>query len=89
MTLLLGCTICYGDPASPLSKGAIAGVLVLGVAIFCVAATFGGLFLFWMRRARALEAKLALASVPSTVATETPSPLPRVAPLEPPSLTLH
>lgn len=54
--LVLGCTVCYGDPASPLSKGAIAGVLVLLVAIGSLLVGFAGLFLFWIRRARALDA---------------------------------
>ena len=53
--LLLGCTVCYGDPASPLAQGAAAGVLVLAAIIVAVLGGFGGLFLFWMRRARALE----------------------------------
>lgn len=77
--LLLGCTVCYGDPASPLSKGAVAGVLVLGVAIGGVLATFAGLFLFWMKRARALDAAIPVAA----------DPLPNGSHLEPTSVTLH
>lgn len=59
--ITLACTVCYGDPGSPLTEGAKAGVIVLGVAILCVLLAFGGLFLFWMRRAKALERELAAA----------------------------
>lgn len=55
MDLLLGCTVCYGDPASPLSKGAVAGVIVLGTAIVGMLVAFASVFVFWLRRARALE----------------------------------
>lgn len=58
MITTLACTVCYGDPASPLTKGAQAGVIVLGIAILGVLLAFGGLFVFWMRRARALEREL-------------------------------
>lgn len=53
---LLACSVCYGDPASPLSKGAAAGVIVLGLAIVGVLGSFIGLFLYWGKRARALQA---------------------------------
>ena len=87
--LLLGCTVCYGDPASPLTKGAAAGVLVLGIAIALVAAMFGGLFLFWMKRARALEAQLAMSRTPATAVLPPGEPLRASPPSEPPTLTLH
>jgi len=87
--LLLGCTVCYGDPASPLTKGAAAGVLVLGIAIALVAATFGGLFLFWMKRARALEAQLAMSPTTATAVLPPGEPLRSSPPSEPPTLTLH
>lgn len=86
---LLACTVCYGDPTAPISQGAVAGVLVMGGVIAGVAATFGGLFLFWMRRARELEAQLAMSRTPSTSIAPPAAPLPRTAPSEPPSLTLH
>lgn len=58
MITTLACTVCYGDPGSPLTKGAQAGVIVLGVAILCVLLAFAGLFVFWMRRAKALAREL-------------------------------
>ena len=87
--LLLGCAVCYGDPESPLTKGAAMGVIVLGIAIAGVAAAFGGLFLFWMKRARALEAALAASRTPATAILPPSDPLPRTSPAESPSLTLH
>lgn len=70
--LLLGCTVCYGDPASPLSKGAAMGVIVLGVAIAGVLAAFSGLFLYWMKRARRVEAQLEAAR--NGLSTTVPAP---------------
>ena len=63
--LLLGCTVCYGDPGSPLSKGAVAGVVVLGIAILGMLVAFASLFVFWMRRARALERAAARPAAPA------------------------
>ena len=88
MSLLFACTVCYGDPASPLSKGAVAGVLVLGVAIGGVLATFAGLFWFWSKRARALDAAT-LSPTPATAILPPADPLPKGSPREPASLTLH
>lgn len=64
-SFLLGCTVCYGDPASPLSKGAVAGVVVLGAAIVGMLIGFAALFLYWMRRARALERASAKPGAPA------------------------
>lgn len=63
MRLVLGCAACYGDPSSPMSKGAIFGVIVLGLLIVSVLAGFGWLFLYWRRRAIALDAQLHAATV--------------------------
>lgn len=91
MKLLLGCTVCYGDPASPLSKGAAMGVIVLGVAIVGVLVAFSSLFLYWMKRARALEAKLEAAR--NGLSTTVPAPdgaIPlSAAPSSASPLTLH
>lgn len=57
--IVLACAACNGDPDSPLTKGAFWGILVLIGIIVGVMGGFGSLFLFWMRRAKALEAKLA------------------------------
>lgn len=89
--LLLGCTVCYGDPASPLSKGAAMGVIVLGTAILGVLVSFSALFLYWMKRARALQAQLDAAQ--NGLSTTMPAP-DRTTPLSsapssPSPLTLH
>ncbi|MBI1909181.1 MAG: hypothetical protein HYS22_03335 [Deltaproteobacteria bacterium] len=47
------CTVCLGDPDSPLSKGAKMGVLVLvGVVLFVLGGISGVAFSWW-RRSRA------------------------------------
>ena len=56
---LLACAACAADPDSPMTKAAFWGVLVLLGVIVPVMGGFGGLFLFWMRRARRLERELA------------------------------
>lgn len=49
------CSVCFGDPGSPMSKGAMAGVaFLLGVVLFVLAgiAVTG---VTWARRARKME----------------------------------
>lgn len=45
------CTICYGEPGNPLTEGVSAGVLVLLGVIVAVLAWFGGMIIFFARRA--------------------------------------
>jgi hypothetical protein len=51
---VIACSVCYGDPASPLTKGVEAGVLVLLAVVGGVLLLLGSLLLFWMRRAAIL-----------------------------------
>ena len=51
----MACSVCYGDPNSPLSHGAQAGMLVLLGVIGVVLTGLASLLLFWMRRAANLE----------------------------------
>ena len=46
------CAVCFGDPASPLTKGADAGVMFLLGVVMVVLAMFASVFLYWMKRAR-------------------------------------
>ncbi len=49
------CSVCLGDPQSPLSHGAAAGVMVLvGVTAFVLMGMVGTGF-FWMYRSRKLS----------------------------------
>jgi len=51
----LACSVCYGDPNSPLSQGAQAGVLVLLGVVGAVLTGLAALLIFWMRRAADLR----------------------------------
>ncbi len=52
----IACSVCYGDPNSPMTKGVEAGVLVLLGCIGGVLLLLASLLLFWVRRAANLEA---------------------------------
>lgn len=51
----IACSVCYGDPNSPITKGVEAGVLVLLGVVVGVLTLLASLLLFWMRRAAILE----------------------------------
>jgi hypothetical protein len=54
------CSVCFGDPNSPMTHGAIAGVAVL---LGIVVGVMGGILavaVFWNRRARLLRVQAAL-----------------------------
>ena len=50
----LACAVCFGDPNSPMSKGARMGVLSLGIFIGAVLFGILAVALTWARRARSL-----------------------------------
>lgn len=52
------CSVCYNDPDSPLTKGAITGVLVLFGVIVTVLGLILTLALSWIKRARTLSTHL-------------------------------
>ena len=47
----LACSVCYGDPNSPLTKGVEAGVLVLLGFVGGILLLLASLLVFWTRRA--------------------------------------
>jgi len=51
------CSVCFGDPNSPMSLGAKAGVAVLLGIVFAVLSGILGITIYWIRRARMLESK--------------------------------
>ncbi len=51
----LACSVCAGDPSSPLNQGLQAGMLVLLGVIGVVLMGLASLLLFWMRRAANLN----------------------------------
>jgi len=52
---VMACSVCYGDPNSPMTKGVEAGVLVLLGVVGTVLLLLASLLLFWMRRAASLD----------------------------------
>ena len=55
---ILACAVCFGDPNSFMNQGARAGILILLGVIGTVLAFIVGVALFWIRRARLLQAGL-------------------------------
>ena len=53
----VACSVCFGDPDSPMAKGAVMGVLVLGGFIGFVLLGIAGTGLFWIHRSRKLARK--------------------------------
>jgi hypothetical protein len=49
------CAVCFGDPSSPLTLGAKAGVFFLLGVVVLVLAAIVGVGIFWARRAKLLE----------------------------------
>ena len=50
----LGCAVCFGEPGSPMVKGAMAGVFVLVGFISFVLIGVAGTGMFWVHRSRRL-----------------------------------
>ncbi len=59
-TLLLGpdyavaCPVCFGDPDSDMARGAVWGILVLGIVVYGVLMGMVGIGVTWFIRARKL-----------------------------------
>ena len=51
----MACSVCYGDPNSPMTHGVQAGVLVLLGVVGVVLMLLASMLLFWMSRAAKLE----------------------------------
>ena len=52
------CSVCFGDPESPMMKGAAAGVYVMVGVISFVLMAIAGTACFWLVRSRRLAAGL-------------------------------
>lgn len=50
--LFFSCSVCFGDPHSSLSKGAVAGALCLLVTVGLVLSVIGAVAFNWARRAK-------------------------------------
>ena len=48
----LACAVCFGDPDSPLTKGALMGVYVLVGVVGFVLAGIAATGVFWIQRSR-------------------------------------
>ena len=55
------CAVCFGSPDSALTQGAKAGILILLGVVGAVLAWVVGVTLYWVRRARRLQAEAAMA----------------------------
>lgn len=44
------CAVCFGDPQSPMAKGAVMGVLTLGAIIGSVLVFIAGTGVYWLHR---------------------------------------
>lgn len=53
------CAVCFGDPTSPLTRGAAAGVIFLGIMVYLVLMGMAGIAFMWYLRARKLAAQAA------------------------------
>ncbi len=49
------CSVCYGDPNSPMTKGAMWGVIVLGIIVYGVLFSVAFIGATWIIRARKLQ----------------------------------
>jgi hypothetical protein len=54
------CSVCYGDPESPITKGMNAGIWFLLGITGCVLAAFGGFIVYLARRARLFTREIAV-----------------------------
>lgn len=57
---LFACAVCFGDPKSPLTHAALAGVLFMMAMILGVLGSIAGVTFFWIRRARLLQVQSAI-----------------------------
>ncbi|MEK6675264.1 MAG: hypothetical protein AABZ47_06365 [Planctomycetota bacterium] len=55
---ILACAVCFGDPDSPMTKGAAAGILVLGGFISSVLLGIVSVIAFWFYRSRVVSRQL-------------------------------
>ena len=53
-TPALACAVCFGDPDSPMTKGVVAGVIVLVSVVGFVLLGVAGTGLYWVHRSRRL-----------------------------------
>lgn len=53
----MACAVCFGSPDSAMTHGAKAGILILLGVITTVLTGIVAVAVFWMRRARLLEAQ--------------------------------
>lgn len=71
---VLACSVCFGgDPNASMNEGVRAGMLILLGVIGLVLAGLASLFIFWMRRAARLEARVEPARAYSSTTRSFPS----------------
>lgn len=51
------CPVCFGDPDSEMAKGAVSGIIVLGIIVYGTMMGMVGVGVCWFVRARNLASK--------------------------------
>lgn len=51
----IACAVCFGDAESPMAKGAVAGVIVLGAIVSFVLVCVACIGLTWLHRSRRIS----------------------------------
>ena len=49
------CSVCFGDPASEMSKGARAGVLFMLIVVIFVLSAIASIAMIWAKRAKKIS----------------------------------
>ena len=57
---VFACSVCFGDPNSPMTHAAKVAVLFLLGVVFTVLGGILGMVLFWIRRAKLLQVQAAI-----------------------------
>lgn len=66
------CSVCFGDPTSSLTRGAQAGVILLGMVVYFVLMAMAGIGIVWHLRARKLAEASSAALPPAERNDEEP-----------------
>jgi hypothetical protein len=72
---LFGCPVCVGDPSSPMTQAAQAGVLFMLGVVVVMLGSIGSIAFTWARRAKKLAAQQVATEALALAAADVPAPL--------------